>query len=102
MNYAVRLTEEAQANLLRLYDFLLEQGPDMLPVAESALESITQAFSFLQGFPFSCRKPSPHHPYVRELIIPFGSSGYVALFEIEPEGFVTILAVRHQRESDYR
>jgi plasmid stabilization system protein ParE len=102
MSYTVRLTEEAQADLLRLYDFLLAQDPDMIHVAESALENITRAFKFLREFPFSCRKPSPHHPYIRELIIPFGSTGYVALFEIEPDGFVTILAVRHQRESDYR
>ncbi len=102
MSHTVRLTEEAQADLLRLYDFLLEQDPDTIRVAESALESITRAFEFLRDFPFSCHKASPHHPYIRELIIPFGSSGYVALFEIEPDGLVTILAVRHQRESDYR
>ena len=38
---------------------------------------------------------------LRELIIPFGNSGYVALFEIETGGHVTILALRHQREDDY-
>ena len=38
---------------------------------------------------------------LRELVIPFGSAGYVALFEIEGPGHVTILAVRHQREEDY-
>lgn len=32
---------------------------------------------------------------------PFGDSGYVALFEIEPRHEVTVLAVRHQREDDY-
>ena len=40
-------------------------------------------------------------PFLRELIIPFGASGYVALFEIDDSHTVTILAVRHQRESDY-
>jgi len=40
-------------------------------------------------------------PFLRELIIPFGASGYVALFEIAEDQTVTILAVRHQRESDY-
>jgi len=35
-------------------------------------------------------------------VIPFGSAGYVALFEIEDRSQVTILAVRHQREEDYR
>ncbi|CAM3864497.1 hypothetical protein [Castellaniella denitrificans] len=35
MSHTVRLTEEAQADLLRLYDFLLEQDPDTIRVAES-------------------------------------------------------------------
>jgi plasmid stabilization system protein ParE len=39
--------------------------------------------------------------FVRELVIPFGASGYVALFEIEDSQVVTIVAVRHQREEDY-
>jgi hypothetical protein len=41
------------------------------------------------------------NPLLRELVIPFGSAGYVALFEIESFSTVTILAVRHQREDDY-
>jgi len=32
---------------------------------------------------------------------PFGSSGYVALFEIANAHEVIIAAVRHQREDDY-
>ena len=39
--------------------------------------------------------------FLRELLIPFGSAGYVALFEIEGGDLVTVLAVRHQREDDY-
>jgi hypothetical protein len=35
------------------------------------------------------------------VLIPFGSSGYVPLFEIEYATTVTILAVRHQLEDDY-
>jgi mRNA-degrading endonuclease RelE of RelBE toxin-antitoxin system len=38
---------------------------------------------------------------LRELVIPFGAAGYVALFEIEDNETVTILAIRHQREEDY-
>jgi plasmid stabilization system protein ParE len=96
----VRLTEEAEADLLRLYDFLLEQD---LAVAEHALEAIREALHLLERFPFSCRKAGAglHGPRIRELIISFGASGYVALFEIEDARTVTILAVRHQRESDY-
>jgi plasmid stabilization system protein ParE len=55
----------------------------------------------LGDFPFSCRKAPPENPFLRELIIPFGSAGYVLLFEIGDAESVTILAVRHQREDDY-
>ena len=39
---------------------------------------------------------------LRELLVGYGESGYVALFEIEDARTVTVLAVRHQRESDFR
>lgn len=55
----------------------------------------------LETSPFSCRKTSPHDSFLRELIISFSASGYVALFEIEDARTVTVLAVRHQREDDY-
>jgi hypothetical protein len=35
------------------------------------------------------------------MVIEFGQSGYVALFEIEDADTVTILAMRHQREDDF-
>ena len=38
---------------------------------------------------------------MRELIISFGTNGYVALFEIEDSQTVTALAVRHQCEEDF-
>jgi plasmid stabilization system protein ParE len=39
-------------------------------------------------------------PEFREWIIPFGGSGYIALYRFESE-IVVILAVRHQREASY-
>ncbi|MEI7825350.1 MAG: type II toxin-antitoxin system RelE/ParE family toxin [Chlorobiaceae bacterium] len=98
MNYTVRFTPEAQEDLCRLYDCQLEHD---LAAAEKALDAIKQGVLFLQKFPFSCRKATAENPFLRELLIPFGTSGYVALFEIESEKSVTILAVRHQREEDY-
>ena len=93
--YTVRFTPEAEDDLL----FLLERD---VMAAQRALEAIREAVELLRFSPFSCRKALPDHPFLRELIIPFGSAGYVALFEIEPQGVVNILAVRHQREEDYR
>lgn len=101
MSYTVRFTEEAEADLLRLYDFLLELDLHSTELAQRALARIVQATELLQQFPFTCRKVSAHNPYLRELVISFGTAGYVALFEIESDDIVTILAVRHQRESDY-
>ena len=98
--FRVRFTPEAEANLLRLFDFLLEQD---IAAAEKAREAIAMAMELLEVFPFSCRKAlgGDGNPFLRELIIPFGAAGYVALFEIENRDIVTILAVRHQREEDY-
>jgi plasmid stabilization system protein ParE len=96
--YRVRFTADAEDDLLRLYDFLLEQDFD---AAEHALEAIRTSIELLGLSPFSCRKAVAHNPLLRELVIPFGAAGYVALFEIEGPSTVTILAVRHQREDDY-
>jgi len=98
MTYRVRYTTAARDDLRRLYAFLIEKD---LPAARRALDTITKAIEFLQDFPFTCRKADADTPFLRELLIPFGSSGYVALFEIEDANTVTILAVRHQREEDY-
>ncbi len=98
--YSVRFTVEAQEDLQRLHAFLLAHD---LNLAERAIGVIQDALSMLEKFPFSCRKAADgrHGPRLRELIIPFGSSGYVLLFEIEDATTVTVTAVRHQRESDY-
>lgn len=101
MSFKVRFTEEAEADLIRLYEFVLERDASDWLLAERALEAIRQGMRILELTPFTCRKVRPDNPFLRELIVPFGSAGYVALFEIENEESVTILAVRHQREDDY-
>jgi len=99
LTYQVRFTQEARDDLKRLYAFLLDQDKH---AAERALVTIRQAMVLLATFPFTCRKAQLNKPFLRELIISFGVNGYVALFEIEENHQVTILAVRHQRENDYR
>lgn len=98
MSFRVRFTLEAKADIERLYGFLVERD---FGAAERALETIDSAWSILEQFPFSCRKTDDTNPFLRELIISFGNSGYVALFEIENNHTVTVLAVRHQLEDDY-
>lgn len=98
MSYRVRYTRAARDDLLALQEFLLARD---VASARRARNAIGKGMEFLKDFPFTCRKATPDNPLLRELIIPFGDSGYVALFEIEDSTTVTILAIRHQREDDY-
>jgi plasmid stabilization system protein ParE len=99
MTYKVRLTADALEDLDRLYDFLLERD---LRSADAALSTVEQAFELLAYSPYSCRKALlQNNPRWRELLIPFGHSGYVALFEIEDDETITVCAVRHHRGEDY-
>lgn len=98
MTYRVRFTKGARRDIERLYRFLLEKD---VVLAQEAVDAIDDALTLLRRFPFSCRKAG-RSPFLRELVVPFGSAGYVLLFEIEDGHTVTVLAVRHQRESDYR
>ena len=104
MSYRVRLTREAEQDLERLFEFVLERdlehdGGD-LEHAERALRAIKDGVATLSTSPFTCRKAS-HSPFLRELVIPFGRSGYVALFEIVDSIHVVVAAIRHQLEDDY-
>ncbi len=99
MSFRVRFALEAKTDLERLYGFLAEQD---LQAAERALDAIDHAWTVLEEFPFSCRKAEDPNPFVREIVIPFGSAGYVALFEIEDRQKASSLAARHQQEDDYQ
>lgn len=98
MSYQIRFTKVAREDLKRLYGFLAERD---IQAAKHALQAINKAIELLATFPFTCRKANADSPFLRELLITFGASGYVALFEIEESNSVTILGVRHQREDDY-
>lgn len=98
MNYKVRYTFAAKEDLKRLFTFLAKQD---LQAAKRARNAIAASMQLLQQFPFTCRKAVPENSLLRELVISFGSTGYVALFEIDNNETVTILAVRHQREDDF-
>jgi plasmid stabilization system protein ParE len=104
VSFRVRLTRDAEADLDRRFDFILERelardGGD-LTLPEQAMVALRAGIATLKVSPFTCRKAG-QSPFLRELIIPFGRSGYVALFEIEDESNVAVVAVRHQREDDY-
>jgi plasmid stabilization system protein ParE len=63
--------------------------------------TIKQSLSLLEAAP-EIGRPVPERLGLRELIIPFGASGYVALYRYDPETDVaTILSFRHQKEAGY-
>jgi plasmid stabilization system protein ParE len=102
VTFAVRYSASARDDLKQLYEYLLDHSTTVedLELAERALDAVVKAAEGLSRSPFIYRKAGTS-PFLRELLIPFGNSGYVALFEIEDASTVTILAVRHQLEDDY-
>lgn len=98
MSCKVRYTKAAKEDLKRLFAFLVELDAR---AAQRARKAIGAGVKLLQQFPFTCRKVIPENAFLREMVISFGAAGYVALFEIENDETVTILAIRHQREDDF-
>ena len=102
MKFSVVLTREALQDLQRLEDFLIElaltHGDFGLP--GRAVDAIRNEMRILERNPYTCRI-AHDNALERELLIPFGGSGFVALFEIIGEREVVVSALRHQREDDY-
>jgi plasmid stabilization system protein ParE len=104
MTFTVIVDPEAKADLLRLYEHLLERVEyvEDLDIADRALEAIDGAIASLARSPFLFRKAAgSRNTLRRELVIPFGASGYVLKYEIASPQLVVVLAVRHQHEADY-
>lgn len=104
MTFQVVFSPEAEADIERLFDHVLERELNSptgdLDLPARAIHAIRQACQFLAISPFSCRKAADS-PFARELIVPFGATGYVVLYEIRASQRVHVGAIRHQRESDY-
>lgn len=103
MSYAVEFTPGAEDDLVRLYDFLLDRAETLeeLHVADEAVKVIRQAaLSHLSTTPYSYRKVGARST-LRELIIPFGTTGYILRFDIRSPELVLVIGARHQREEDF-
>lgn len=94
----VIITEGAMQGLKRCQCFLKEKNPY---ATIRASQAIKQALIFLETEP-EIGRPLNDFPELRELIIPFGDSGYVALYchEIKADSLY-VLAFRHQKEAGY-
>lgn len=94
----VIITEGAGQGLERCRRFLAAKAPE---AAKRAGQAIERQFLLLESTP-NIGRPFPDMPELRELVIPFGDSGYVALYRHEPaDDAVYVLAFRHQKEAGY-
>jgi plasmid stabilization system protein ParE len=94
----VIITQSAVDGLERCRLFLADKNPLAARKAGQAIES---QFILLESTP-DIGRPLEDLPDLRELVIAFGDSGYVALYRYELEAdTVYILAFRHQKEAGY-
>jgi len=94
----VVITEGAVQGLDRCRWFLIEKSPQ---AAQRAAQTIGNHLHLLESGP-EIGRPLDDLPELRELIIPFGDSGYAALYRFEKSrDTVYVLAFRHQKEAGY-
>ena len=91
------LAPDAADDLERLVDFLMETLPHE---AVQTVDLVLEALGILVHHP---RMGRPLSEGLRELVISRGRSGYLALYSYDDAAdVVLVLAIRHQREQDYR
>lgn len=94
----VIVTAAALVGLERCRRFLAGKAPE---ASRRAAQAIEQQLLLLESAP-GIGRPLPDLPELRELVIAFGDSGYVALYRYVPdEDAVFALAFRHQKEAGY-
>jgi plasmid stabilization system protein ParE len=94
----VIITQRAVRGLERCRRFLADRNP---AASRRAAETIRRHLQILEVHP-EIGRPHAGAPELRELLIAFGDSGYVALYRHDPaEQVVLVLAFRHQKEAGY-
>ena len=88
-------TPPALRDVSRLYDFLADKNSD---AARRAVKTIRQSVKKLTRHPGLGKPVEELLPGYRELVIDFGKSGYVVLYQYDGNR-IFILAVRHGREA---
>jgi plasmid stabilization system protein ParE len=83
----------ALSQLERAFEFLASENSD---AAIAAAGAISSAVENLATHPLIGRRV---HGDIRELVISFGQTGYIALYRfVVSQDDVRVLAIRHQRE----
>lgn len=92
----VVVTQGAALGLERCRRFLAAKNQQ---AARRAGQAIERQLMLLESNP-DMGRPFPEMPMMRELVIEFGDSGYVALYRHDAvTGIVYVLAFRHQKEA---
>jgi plasmid stabilization system protein ParE len=91
--------DEALADLERIFEFNAERDP---ATALEHIDKVRSAVLVLEAHP-QIGRPINRGDALRELVISYGKTGYIALYEYSPmENLIRVVAVRHQREAGYR
>lgn len=103
MRFIVRSTAQAEEDLHRLFDALRERATtaddfDRALLAARAVRSAIEGLS--DAAPRGRKAGNGRDPFLRDFVIPFGRTGYLALFELVGDA-VVVAAIRHQFEDDY-
>lgn len=92
-------SSRALDDLARVFQFLAEHDPAAAVASASAIRS---AVEMLARHPYAGRRVAQAAREIRELVISFGRTGYVALYRFHSvKDEVRVLALRHQREIDF-
>ena len=95
----VIVAEDTTLGLERCRFFLMEKSPQALM---RAADAIGHQFALLETEP-EIGRPFGDLPELRELIIPFGDSGFVTLYHFDVKAdALYLLAFRHQKEAGYQ
>ena len=102
--YRVVPTDTFQKDIERLEDFIIQRELASNAPDDKCLfrfrDAVEHAMGVLSFAPHTCRRCEEHREF-RELLVPFGHGGCVALFAIRDQD-VLLLAARDQHEHDDR
>ncbi|MDE2396594.1 MAG: type II toxin-antitoxin system RelE/ParE family toxin [Burkholderiales bacterium] len=103
MSFDVRFSDAAADDLVRLHGHRLARADtaEDLQLADKAVDEIEIACKAQWARTPCLYRKAVDSPARREIVIPFGGAGYVALVEMAG-ATVMVLAVRRQREQDSR
>ena len=91
------LSSRAESNLIRIFDFYAKEDPAL------AARVVTYIRTYLDQLKDSPEVGRRAEEGFRELIIPFGRTGFVALYDYNKKlAVVHVASIRHQREAGYR